>query len=50
MDESSSSQAASGIALAEVQKTPNTDTATLMRQLLTALEQQSAGPSQGKHQ
>ena len=39
MEDSSSSQAALGVAVAEVQKSPEADTATLMRQLLTALEQ-----------
>ena len=50
MEDSSSYQAALGVAVAEVQKSPEADTATLMRQLLTALEQQGAGPNQGKLQ
>ena len=50
MEDLNSSQAASGVTVAEVQKSPEADTATLMRQLLTALEQQGRGRSQGKLQ
>ena len=50
MEESDSSQATPILAATEGQKVPDANTVTLVQQLLTTLEQQSVGPSQGNHQ